>query len=339
MIKEAIIKITNKENLTYEEAYEVLDEIMNDRASDVQKSAYLTALAMKGESIDEIAGSADAMRKNCVKLEHGKANVFEIVGTGGDKSNSFNISTTSSIVIAAGDVVVTKHGNRAFTSKCGSADVLEALGVNIMLEPAQSLKVLEKVGMCFLFAQKYHTSMKNVVHVRRELGIRTIFNILGPLSNPAFANMQLMGVFDKSLVEPLAQVLSKLGVKNAMVVHGQDGLDEISVSAKTIVCEVRNGEFKNYEINPEQFGYKLAGNNDILGGSPEDNANITKRIFDGEKSAMHDAVCLNAGAAFYIAEKTATLEEGVRMAESLIDSGKAKDKLAALVEATNDSSL
>lgn len=335
MIKEAIIQLSKKEDLSYETAKQVMDEIMSGNASDIQISSYLTALAMKGETIDEITASASGMRDHCVRLLH-DMQVLEIVGTGGDQSNSFNISTTAAIIIAAGGVPVAKHGNRAASSKSGAADVLEALGVNIMISPAKSAELLSKIGICFLFAQKYHIAMKYVANVRKELGIRTVFNILGPLSNPAGANMQVMGVYDEALVEPLAKVLCKLGVKDAMVVYGQDKLDEISISAPTSVCEIKNGEFKSYEISPEQFGYVTCNKHELEGGAPEENARITKSILSGEKGNKRNAVCLNAGAGFYIAGKAKTLEEGVKMAEDIIDSGAAKAKLEEFIKYSNE---
>ena len=255
MIKEAIIKLSKKQDLTYAEAETVMDEIMSGQATPVQMSAYLTALSLKGETIDEITASAAGMRAHCIKLLH-DMDVLEIVGTGGDGSNSFNISTTSSLVIAAGGVPVAKHGNRAASSKSGAADVLEALGVKITLTPERSAEILKKSNICFLFAQNYHIAMKYVAPIRKELGIRTVFNILGPLSNPAGANMELMGVYDQALVEPLAQVMANLGVNRGMVVYGQDSLDEISMCAPTSVCEIKDGKFTSYEITPEQFGYE-----------------------------------------------------------------------------------
>lgn len=335
MIKEAIIALSKKEDLSYETAEQVMNEIMSGEASAVQMSAYLTALAMKGETIDEITASAAGMRAHCIKLLH-NMDVLEIVGTGGDQSNSFNISTTSSLVISAGGVPVAKHGNRAASSKCGAADVLEALGVNISVTPEKSTELLNKIGICFLFAQNYHIAMRYVAPVRKELGIRTVFNILGPLSNPAGANMEVMGVYEEALVEPLARVLQKLGVNRAMVVYGQDKLDEISMSAPTTVCEIRDGEFHSYEITPEQFGFLRCEKAALEGGSPKENAEITKSILDGEKSAKRDAVALNAGAALYIAGKTNTLEEGVRLAEQLIDSGAAKKRLEEFVQYSNE---
>ena len=335
MIKEAIIKLSKKQDLAYTEAEAVMDEIMSGQATPVQMSAYLTALALKGETIDEITASAAGMRAHCIKLLH-NLDVLEIVGTGGDGSNSFNISTTSSLVIAAGGVPVAKHGNRAASSKSGAADVLEALGVKITLTPERSAEILKKINICFLFAQNYHIAMKYVAPIRKELGIRTVFNILGPLSNPAGANMELMGVYDQSLVEPLAQVMANLGVNRGMVVYGQDSLDEISMCAPTSVCEIRDGKFTSYEITPEQFGYERCEKGALTGGTPAENAEITKAILKGEeKGPKRQAVCLNAGAALYIAGKAASIEEGVKLAESLIDSSAALKKLEEFVEETN----
>lgn len=335
MIKEAIIKLSKKQDLAYAEAEAVMDEIMSGQATPVQMSAYLTALALKGETIDEITASAAGMRAHCIKLLH-NLDVLEIVGTGGDGSNSFNISTTSSLVIAAGGVPVAKHGNRAASSKSGAADVLEALGVKITLTPERSAEILKKINICFLFAQNYHIAMKYVAPIRKELGIRTVFNILGPLSNPAGANMELMGVYDQSLVEPLAQVMANLGVNRGMVVYGQDSLDEISMCAPTSVCEIRDGKFTSYEITPEQFGYERCEKGALTGGTPAENAEITKAILKGEeKGSKRQAVCLNAGAALYIAGKAASIEEGVKLAESLIDNGAVLKKLEEFVEETN----
>ena len=335
MIKEAIIKLSKKRDLTYTEAENVMDEIMSGQATPVQMSAYLTALSLKGETIDEITASAAGMRAHCIKLLH-DMDVLEIVGTGGDGANSFNISTTSSLVIAAGGVPVAKHGNRAASSKSGAADVLEALGVKITLTPERSAEILKKINICFLFAQNYHIAMKYVAPIRKELSIRTVFNILGPLSNPAGANMELMGVYDQALVEPLAQVMANLGVNRGMVVYGQDSLDEISMCAPTSVCEIKDGKFTSYEITPEQFGYTRCEKEALTGGTPAENAEITKAILKGEeKGAKRQAVCLNAGAALYIAGKVDSVEAGVKLAESLIDSGAALKKLEEFVEETN----
>ena len=335
MIKEAIIKLADKKDLTYQEAEKVMDEIMSGDATPVQMAAYLTALSLKGETIDEITASAAGMRAHCIKLLH-DLDVLEIVGTGGDGANSFNISTTSSLVIAAGGVPVAKHGNRAASSKCGAADVLEALGVNISISPERSAELLKKINICFLFAQNYHIAMKYVAPIRRELGIRTVFNILGPLSNPAGANMELMGVFDEALVEPLAQVMAKLGVRRGMVVFGQDKLDEISMSAPTSVCEIRDGWFQSYELTPEQFGYERCEKDALTGGTPQENAAITRAILAGkEQGPKRQAVCLNAGASLYITGKAETIEAGVRMAEHLIDSGAAMNKLEEFIRESN----
>lgn len=335
MIKEAILKLAKKENLSYEEAEKVMDEIMSGEATPVQMSAYLTALSLKGETIEEITASAAGMRAHCIKLLHDQE-VLEIVGTGGDGSNSFNISTTASMVIAAAGVPVAKHGNRAASSKSGAADVLEALGVKITLEPEKSAEILKKINICFLFAQNYHIAMKYVAPIRKELGIRTVFNILGPLSNPAGANMELMGAYEEALVEPLARVMENLGVTKGMVIYGQDKLDEISMSAPTSVCEIRDGKFTSYELTPEQFGYSRCEKDALKGGTPQENAQITRDILDGkETGAKRQAVCLNAGAALYIAGKAETMEAGVRLAEEMIDSGAAKAKLEEFIKESN----
>ncbi len=334
MIKEAIIKLSNKENLTSEMAFDVMDAIMSGNASDVQIGSYLTALAMKGETIDEIVSSAKSMRTHATKLLNDK-DVLEIVGTGGDKSNSFNISTTSAIVLAAAGVPVAKHGNRAASSKCGAADVLEALGVKIDISPEKSMQLLEEIGICFLFAPIYHSAMKNVAPVRKELGIRTIFNILGPLANPLGASMQLMGVYDENLVEPLAEVLTKLGVKRGMVVFGTDGLDEISISAPTKACEIRDGWFKSYEINPIDYGFKLYSKDDLLGGTATENADITRKILSGDMGAKRDAVILNSAAALYISRDDLTLKDAINEIKEILDNGKAMTKLEEFIKFSN----
>lgn len=335
MIRHAIIKLANKQNLTYDEASQVMNEMMSGETTQVQIAAFLTALAMKGETIEEITGCAAAMRAKGVRLLH-NVEALEIVGTGGDQSNSFNISTTSAIVIAAGGVPVAKHGNRAASSKSGAADCLEALGVNIMITPGQSTKLLESIGICFLFAQNYHASMKYVAPVRKELGIRTVFNLLGPLSNPAGATMELMGVYDESLVEPLSRVMTNLGVKRGMVVYGQDKLDEISMSAPTTVCEINNGHYRSYVIQPEDFCLKRCTKDELVGGTATENAEITKGILSGRiQGAKRDAVCMNAGAALYIGGKADSIGEGIKLAQQLIDSGAAMKKLEEFVEFSN----
>lgn len=334
MIKEAILKVINGNDLNADEAYNTMDEIMSGEASEVQMSAYLTALSMKGETIEEITASAKAMRAHCVKLLNDEE-VLEIVGTGGDGSNSFNISTTSSIVISAAGVPVAKHGNRSASSKCGAADVLEDLGVNIYIEPEKSLEILKEINLCFLFAQNYHLAMKFVAGVRKELSIRTIFNVLGPLTNPAGASMQVLGVYDESLVKPLCEVLKNLGVKSALSVYGQDGLDEISVSDKTSICELKDGELKCYEIAPEDFGMERCFKEDLVGGNPRENAEITLSILNGQKGPKRNAVVLNSAAALYVAGKADSIADGVRLASEIIDSGRAKKQLEKFIEYTN----
>ncbi|MDR2047355.1 MAG: anthranilate phosphoribosyltransferase [Clostridiales bacterium] len=335
MIKEAILKAVNRENLDYETTERVMDEIMRGEASGIQMAAYLTAMAVKGETIEEITASAAGMRKHCVRLLHDK-DVLEIVGTGGDKSNSFNISTAAAIVAAAAGVPVAKHGNRAASSKCGAADVLEALGVNINIPPEKSLKILNSIGICFLFAQNYHISMKYVAPVRKELGIRTIFNILGPLANPAGAKIQLLGVYGEELIEPMARVLSNLGVRSGLVVYGRDGLDEISMSAPTSVCEIRNGAFKFYVIEPENFGFKRCKKEELTGGAPEENAEIIRAVLSGKKGAKRDAVILNSAAAIYAAGENAIIGQCVKTAAEMIDGGRAAAVLERFIELSND---
>ena len=338
MIKEAIVKIVNKEDLTYDEAYTVMNEIMSGETTPTQNAAFLAALSTKSakaETIDEIAGCAAAMRDHATKVDTGM-DILEIVGTGGDNAKSFNISTTSAIVAAAGGVKVAKHGNRAASSLCGTADCLEALGVNIQQDPDKCVELLKEAGMCFFFAQKYHTSMKYVGAIRKELGFRTVFNILGPLTNPASPTMQLLGVYDEYLVEPLAQVLSNLGVKRGMVVYGMDKLDEISLSAPTKVCEMRDGWYKTRIITPEEFGFERCTKDDLKGGTPEENATITRAILDGEKGHKRNAVLMNAGAALYIASKAESMADGVKLAAELIDSGEAKKTLEKIMAISNN---
>ena len=337
MIKEAIVKIVNNQDLTYDEAYTVMNEIMSGETSPTQNAAFLAALSTKSaksETTDEIAGCAAAMRDHATRVEY-KDDIFEIVGTGGDNAHSFNISTTSALVAAAGGMKVAKHGNRAASSKCGTADCLEALGVNIEQSPEKCQELLDRVGMCFFFAQKYHSSMKYVGSIRKELGFRTVFNILGPLTNPGSPKMQLLGVYDEYLVEPLAQVLCNLGVKRGMVVYGQDKLDEISLSSPTTVCEFKDGWYKTYTITPEQFGLTRCAKEDLVGGTPEENAAITRAILNGEKGPKRDAVLMNAGAALYIGQKADSLSAGIALAAELIDSGKAAAVLENLIKVSN----
>lgn len=333
MIKEAIVKIVNKEDLTYDEAYAVMNEIMSGETSPTQNAAFLSALSTKSagaETTDEISGCAAAMRAHATKVDTGME-LFEIVGTGGDNSHSFNISTTSAIVAAAGGMKVAKHGNRAASSKCGAADCLEALGVNINQSPEKCRELLDKVGICFFFAQKYHNSMKYVGAIRKELGFRTVFNILGPLTNPGKPSMQILGVYAEYLVAPLAQVLISLGVKRGMVVYGQDKLDEISLSAPTSVCEINDGWIKNFVITPEEFGFERCTKDDLRGGNPEENAKITLDILNGEYGHKRNAVLLNAGAALYIGGKADSFRAGINLAAVLIDSGKALKTLKKFV--------
>ncbi len=337
MIKEAIVKIVNKEDLSYDEAYTVMNEIMSGNTTPTQNAAFLAALSTKSakaETIDEIAGCAAAMRDNATKVDTGM-DIFEIVGTGGDNAQSFNISTTSALVAAAGGMKVAKHGNRAASSLCGTADCLEALGVNIQQSPKRCVELLNEAGMCFFFAQKYHSSMKYVGAIRKELGFRTVFNILGPLTNPGSPKMQLLGVYDEYLVEPLAQVLINLGVKRGMVVYGKDKLDEISLSAPTTVCEFKDGWFKTYTIAPEDFGFERCTKDNLKGGTPQDNAKITREILGGAKGHKRNAVLMNAGAALYIGGKADSLKDGIALAADIIDSGKALEVLDKLIEVSN----
>lgn len=338
MIKEAIVKIVDKQDLTYDEAYKVIAEIMAGETTPTQNAAFLAALSTKSakaETIDEITGCAAAMRDAAVKFEN-DMDLLEIVGTGGDNAHSFNISTTSAMVIAASGIKVAKHGNRAASSLSGTADCLEALGVNIDLDPEKCREMLDKTGFCFFFAQKYHTSMKYVGGIRKELGIRTVFNILGPLTNPASPKHHLLGVYDASLIETVAQVLMKLGSESGMVVYGKDKLDEISLSAPTMICEYRNGWLKNYEITPEQFGFERCTKDDLLGGTPQENAAITTGILSGDiQGHKRNTVLLNAGAAIYCGGKADSFETGVKLAAELIDSGRALETLKNIIAVSN----
>ena len=337
MIKEAIIKIVNKGDLTFEEAYDVMNEIMSGETTPTQNAAFLSALSTKStraETINEIAGSAKAMRDHATQVDTGM-DIFEIVGTGGDNAQSFNISTTSALVAAAGGMKVAKHGNRAASSLCGTADCLEALGVNINQSPKRCVEMLTEAGMCFFFAHKYHTSMKYVGPIRKELGFRTVFNILGPLTNPGRPKMQLLGVYDEYLVEPLAQVLCNLGVERGMVVYGMDKLDEISLSAPTKVCEFKDGWYKTYTITPEDFGLTTCTKEELKGGTPEENAKITLDILNGAKGPKRDAVLMNAGASLYIGGKAESMKEGIALAAELLDSGKCVEVLNKMIEVSN----
>ena len=337
MIKEAIVKIVNKGDLTYDEAYTVMNEIMSGETTATQNAAFLAALSTKSaraETIDEIAGCAAAMRDHATRVDTGME-VFEIVGTGGDNARSFNISTTAAIICAAGGVKVAKHGNRASSSLSGTADCLEALGVNISQSPVRCVEMLREAGMCFFFAQKYHSSMRYVGSIRKELGFRTVFNILGPLTNPGSPKVQLLGVYDDYLVEPLAQVLINLGVRRGMVVYGMDKLDEISLSAPTHICEFKDGWFKSYTVVPEDFGLTRCAKDDLVGGTPEENAAITRAILSGERGPKRDAALLNAGAGLYLNGKAETFADGVRLAGELTDSGRALAALEKIIEVSN----
>ena len=337
MIKEAIVKIVNKGDLTYDEAYTVMNEIMSGETTATQNAAFLAALSTKSaraETIDEIAGCAAAMRDHATRVDTGME-VFEIVGTGGDNARSFNISTTAAIICAAGGVKVAKHGNRAASSLSGTADCLEALGVNISQSPARCLEMLREAGMCFFFAQKYHSSMRYVGSIRKELGFRTVFNILGPLTNPGSPKVQLLGVYDDYLVEPLSQVLINLGVRRGMVVYGMDKLDEISLSAPTHICEFKDGWFKSYTVVPEDFGLTRCTKDELVGGTPEENAAITRAILSGERGPKRDAALLNAGAGLYLNGKAETFADGVRLAGELTDSGRALAALEKIIEVSN----
>ena len=339
MIKEAIKKVVAKGDLTYDEAYAVMNEIMNVETSAVQNAAYLAALSTKSakaETIDEITGSAQAMREHALTIDtEGIGDTLEIVGTGGDHSGSINVSTTAAFIISAASVKVAKHGNRAASSQCGAADCLEALGININLEPEKCAELLKSIGICFFFAQKYHTSMKYVGSIRRELGIRTVFNILGPLTNPAHPQLMILGVYDEYLLEPLAKVLSNLGVRRGMVVYGQDRLDEISISAPTSICEFKDGSYQRYVINPEEYGFTLAQKSDIVGGSPEENAKVTRYILSGATGPKTDIVLLNAAAGIYICGEAENFREGIEVARKMIESGAATQKLNEFVEMSN----
>jgi len=334
MIKEAIHKLLNGENLSLEMTKSVMDEIMSGNATNAQIASFITAMRMKGETIDEITACAIIMRKYGTKLKY-DGDLMDIVGTGGDQSNTFNISTVSSLVVSAAGIPVAKHGNRSVSSKCGSADVLEALGVKIDIPVAKSEKILKEIGICFMFAPYYHSSMKYAAPVRKELGVRTIFNILGPLSNPANANLQLLGVYDENLVEPLARVLCNLGVKKAMVVHGHDGLDEISLTSSSTVCEVNNGYLNSFFLDPKQFGFEYCKPEDLVGGGPQENAEIVRRILSGEKGPKRDVVLLNSAVCLYMFYDKLTLRECVRMAADIIDRGRAMAQLENFVRLSN----
>ena len=339
MIKDAIIKIVNKGDLTYDEAKAVMLEIMNGKTTPTQNAAFLAALSTKStkaETIDEISGCAEAMRSMATPVPHPGMDVLEVVGTGGDGAHSFNISTTSAMVIASAGVKVAKHGNRAASSLCGTADCLETLGLNIEQDPKLALKMLEETNFCFLFAQKYHAAMKYIGPIRKELGFRTVFNILGPLTSPAKPTMILLGVYDEYLVEPLAKVLSTLGVKRGVVAYGQEKLDEISPNGPTTICELRDGYYRTSILRPEDFGMVPGTKEDLVGGTPEENADITRGILKGTvQGPKRNAVLLNAGTALFIAGKADSIGAGIKMAADLIDSGKAMETLKRCIAVSN----
>ena len=334
MIKQAIETIVDKQDLSKAVAIDVMSSIMSGEVNDVQLGGFLTALRVKGETVEEITGFAEAMRAKALRLTHDDE-VFEIVGTGGDKANTFNISTTAGLVIAAGGVKVAKHGNRSVSSKCGAADCLEALGVKLEVQPDANEDVLNQVGMCFMFAPVYHRSMKYAGPVRKALGIRTVFNVLGPLTNPAGATKQLMGVYDEALVEPLAKVLVNLGVERGAVVYGMDGLDEITACAPTKVCEIDHGTLKTYLLDPKDYNFDYAQRAELVGGDAAVNADITRSVLSGEKGPRRQAVVLNAGMGFHLTLPNVSIEDGIRMAERLIDDGSAMNVLNRFIAATN----
>lgn len=334
MIQEAIYQLINGKDLTFEQAEQVMEEMMNGEATQAQMGGFLVALRQQGETIDEITAFAQVMREKGIKIEP-KRDVIDIVGTGGDEAGTFNISTTSAFVVAAGGVPVAKHGNRSVSSKSGAADVLERLGANLSLTGEQNEKILAACDVCFLFAPVYHSSMKYAAPVRKELGVRTVFNILGPLSNPAAATMQLLGVYDKKLAEPLARVLSNLGVVRGVVVCGEDGLDEITLTGETSVYEIREGEIRSYTITPEQFGLRRCALEELVGGDPGENASITKDVLTGKETGpKRDIVLMNAGMSLYLGKDGISVQDGIRQAAKLIDSGRAYRKLQEFIKLT-----
>ncbi|NMC27206.1 MAG: anthranilate phosphoribosyltransferase [Syntrophomonadaceae bacterium] len=336
MIQRAIKEVLSGNDLDLETTKAVMRQMMEGTATPAQMGALLAGLRMKGETVEEITACAEVMREKGLKINPVR-NVIDIVGTGGDGTNTFNISTTSAFVVAAGGVPVAKHGNRGVSSKSGAADVLEKLGINLNLSPEQSEKILEQSNICFMFAQIYHASMKHAAPVRREMGVRTIFNVLGPLSNPAGATMQLMGVYDHKLAEPLAQVLANLGVVRGVAVSGSDGMDEVTLTGPTHVCEIRFGELTSYDITPEQFGFSCCRLEDLMGGTPEENARITRDILNGkERGPKRDVVILNAALALYLGIDNCSVADCVKLAEELIESGKAAAKLEEFRRLTNE---
>lgn len=338
MIKDAIHKVAERADLTEAEAEMVMGEIMDGTTTPAQIAAYLMGLRMKGETVEEIAGSVLAMRARATRIRVRDAQVVDTCGTGGDRAHTFNISTTAAFVVAGAGLTVAKHGNRSVSSKSGSADVLAALGVAINLSPDRVADCVNEVGIGFLFAPLYHSAMKHCAQPRQELGIRTLLNILGPLTNPAGARLQVVGVFDAGLTELLAKVLLHLGAQHCFVVHGMDGLDEITVTDRTRISEGKAGVVSSYAIDPSEFGLARVRPKELVGGSAEENAAITRDIFRGRKGPKRDIVCLNAAPALVAGRKAKTLQDGFELAQRTIDSGAAMEKLEALVDFTKRAS-
>ncbi|QEK11759.1 anthranilate phosphoribosyltransferase [Crassaminicella thermophila] len=336
MLRDVIDKVINNNDLTENEMIYAMNMIMEGKATPAQIGGFLIALRMKGETLEEITGAAKVMRNKALRVNIKHNYAIDTCGTGGDKANTFNISTVVAIVAAAAGVTVLKHGNRSVSSKCGSADVLEKLGVNINLNPIKLQECVDEINIGFMFAPKYHKAMKYAIGPRKELGIRTIFNVLGPLTNPARVNGQVLGVFDERLTQILAEVLNRLGVKRAMVVHGLDGLDEITVTTRTKISELKEGKISTYYIDPRKFKIPLAKEEEIVGGEPKKNAQILLNILKGERGAKRDMVLLNAGAAIYIGKEANSLEEGIEKAKEVIDNGLALEKLNKLVELSQE---
>lgn len=334
-MKQAIDRVVRGVDLTIDESMDVMNLMMEGEATPVQTASFLTALRMKSETLDEMIGCAKVLQQKAQHISPKAGNYIDLVGTGGDGTNTFNISTTTVFVVAAAGVPVAKHGNRAISSKSGSADVLEALGVNIMMEPEFVEKCVDEIGIGFMFAQKFIPKMKNVSPIRNEMGIRSIFNILGPLSNPSGAKAQVIGVFNPRLTEPYAQAMRALGVERAIVMNGLDGMDEFTVSADTVVSEIKNGHVINYKVTPEQFGFDRAMKEQLTGGNAQLNAMITRDILSGTKGAKRDIVVLNAAYGLYAGGAVESAEEGIELAERTIDSGRAMEKLEALIVYTN----
>lgn len=335
MIRDAVNKVKSGFDLSESEMMDCVEKIMTGKVSDTLIASFLTAMTIKGESIEEITGGAKVLRRKAVPVNLNDLYTVDTCGTGGDGFSTYNISTASSLITAAAGIPVVKHGNRSVSSNCGSADVLEALGIKIDLTPEQSEIMVRDIGICFLFAPKYHQTMKYVAAVRRELGFRTIFNILGPLANPAKAKAQIVGVYDENMMDKIAHVLNNLGVERALVVHGKDGLDELTITCDSKVTELNNKSIKTYEINPGMYGIEKANIQDITGGTAQENAEIIRKLLDGEKGAKRDILILNAGATIYVAGKADSFEKGINMAEEIIDSGKARLKLEEFIRYSN----